>query len=44
MSQRLLIYEVVVPLKEHISVQPEWLSFSCVLLRGDMEKDIWPYG
>lgn len=34
------VYEVSVPLKEHVSEQPEWLSFACVLLRGDMVKDI----
>jgi len=34
------LYEVAIPLKEHGLVRAEWLSFACVLLRGEMIKDI----
>jgi len=34
------LYEVAIPLKEHGAVRPQWLSFACVLLRGEMIKDI----
>ena len=34
------IYEIAIPLEQHETVQPEWLSFACVLLRGAMIKEI----
>jgi len=32
--------EVAIPLIQHNIEQPEWLSFACVLLRGEMVKEI----
>jgi len=32
--------EVAIPLVQHNISQPEWLSFACVLLRGEMVKEI----
>jgi len=32
--------EVAIPLEQHNIEQPEWLSFACVLLRGEMVKEI----
>jgi len=32
--------EVAMPLVQHNIEQPEWLSFACVLLRGEMVKEI----
>lgn len=34
------IREVAIPLEEHNTVQPDWLSFACVLLRCDMIRDV----
>lgn len=34
------IYEVAIPLRQHTVTQPEWLSFACVMLKGEMVKDI----
>lgn len=34
------VKEVAMPLEQHSIEQPEWLSFACVLLRGEMVNDI----
>jgi len=34
------IKEVAIPLEHHKTERPEWLSFACVLLRGEMLKEI----
>jgi len=34
------IYEVAISLRQHSVTQPEWLSFACVMLKGEMVKDI----
>ncbi|MEY8212781.1 MAG: glycosyltransferase family 2 protein [Gammaproteobacteria bacterium] len=37
---RFNVQEVAVPLDQHGAIQPEWLSFACVMLRGSMVRDI----
>lgn len=32
--------EIAIPLTQHKEVKPQWVSFACVLLKGDMVKEI----
>lgn len=34
------VHEVAIPLKEHGVVEADWLSFACVLLKGEMIQEI----
>jgi len=34
------INEVAIPFDQHKSTKPEWLSFACILLRGNLIQDI----
>jgi len=34
------VKEVAIPIEQHKIAKPDWLSFACVLLRGDMVQEI----
>jgi len=34
------IHEVAIPMEQHELIKPDWLSFACVLLSGQMVKEI----